>query len=71
MSGRMLIQDGPALPTHYSRRLLCSSPYFDAAPGGAPIIMLKDYIQQQKPPFEPFEALYPHPKGRGFTAPLG
>ena len=42
----------------YRRGVFWSPPYFAAAPGGAPIIILKDYTQQQKTPFEPFEGPY-------------
>jgi len=44
---------------------LWSPSYFAASCGGAPLGIIKQYVEQQKTPLE--RALYP-PAGRGFTA---
>ena len=51
VSSRMLRQERPDLAARYWKGALWSPSYFAASCGGAPIIILKDYIQQQKTPF--------------------
>jgi putative transposase len=46
----MLRQERPDLAARYWKGALWSPSYFAASCGGAPIIILKDYIQQQKKP---------------------
>jgi hypothetical protein len=48
--------------------VLWSPSYFAASCGGAPIRILKEYIEQQNHQMLS-GALYPRTKGRGFTAP--
>ena len=50
VSSRMLRQERPDLAARYWKGALWSPSYFAASCGGAPIIILKDYIQQQKSP---------------------
>ena len=48
VSNRMLRQERPDLAARYWKGALWSPSYFAASCGGAPIIILKDYIKQQK-----------------------
>ncbi|MFK8696692.1 hypothetical protein ACI5KU_10730, partial [Proteus mirabilis] len=42
--------------------------YFAGSCGGAPISIIRQYIEQQETPSElKNRALYPRPEGRGFT----
>ncbi len=50
VSSRMLRQERPDLAARYWKGALWSPSYFAASCGGAPINILKDYIQQQKTP---------------------
>jgi hypothetical protein len=50
----------------YWNDALWSPSYFAASCGGAPISILKEYIEQQRKPIQ--RALYPRLGGRGFTA---
>ena len=50
VSSRLLRQERPDLAARYFRGVLWSPSYFAASCGGAPINILKDYIQQQKTP---------------------
>ena len=51
VSSRLLRQERPDLAARYFKGVLWSPSYFAASCGGAPINILKDYIQQQKTPF--------------------
>ena len=51
VSSRMLRQERPDLAARYWKGALWSPSYFAASCGGAPINILKDYIQQQKTRF--------------------
>ena len=50
VSSRMLRQQRPDLRKRYWKRALWSPSYFAASCGGAPISILKHYIDQQKTP---------------------
>lgn len=50
VSSRMLRQERPDLMRRYWKGVLWSPSYFAASCGGAPINILKEYIQQQKTP---------------------
>ena len=50
VSSRMLRQERPDLMKRYWKRALWSPSYFAASCGGAPISILKQYIDQQKTP---------------------
>ena len=50
VSSRMLRQERPDLAARYWKGALWSPSYFAASCGGAPIKILKDYIQQQNTP---------------------
>ena|SRR5215469_6270853 len=50
VSSRMLRQERPDLAARYWKGVLWSPSYFAASCGGAPIDILKNYIQQQKTP---------------------
>jgi len=52
VSSRMLRQERPDLMRRYWKGILWSPSYFAASCGGAPINILKDYIEQQKTPSE-------------------
>ena len=51
VSSRMLRQERPDLAARYWKGALWSPSYFAASCGGAPIIILKDYINNKKPRF--------------------
>ena len=50
VSSRMLRKERPDLAARYWKGALWSPSYFAASCGGAPINILKNYIQQQKNP---------------------
>ena len=50
VSSRMLRSERPDLMKRYSKGVLWSPSYFAASCGGAPINILKAYIEQQKTP---------------------
>jgi putative transposase len=50
VSSRMLRQERPALARRYWKGVLWSPSYFAASCGGAPIAILKTYIEEQKTP---------------------
>jgi REP-associated tyrosine transposase len=50
VSSRMLRQERPDLAPRYWKGVLWSPSYFAASCGGAPIAILKTYIEQQKTP---------------------
>jgi putative transposase len=50
VSSRLLRRDRPDLATHYWQGVLWSPSYFAASCGGAPISIVRQYIEQQKTP---------------------
>lgn len=50
VSSRLLRKHLPGLTKHYWKRVLWSPSYFAASCGGAPISIVKQYIQQQASP---------------------
>jgi putative transposase len=50
VSSRLLRQDRPDLAQRYWKGVLWSPSYFAASCGGAPIAILKTYIEQQRTP---------------------
>jgi len=50
VSSRMLKQQYPDIKQHYFKNVLWSPSYFAASCGGAPISVIKQYIEQQKTP---------------------
>jgi putative transposase len=50
VSSRMLRRERPNLAARYWKGVLWSPSYFAASCGGAPINILKEYIQQQNTP---------------------
>jgi putative transposase len=52
VSSRLLRLERPDLARRYWKGVLCSPPYFAASCGGAPIGILKAYIEQQKTPLK-------------------
>jgi putative transposase len=50
VSSRLLRRDFPQLATRFWKGVLWSPSYFAASCGGAPISIIKQYIQQQKTP---------------------
>ena len=50
VSSRMLRQHYPAIKKHYFKNVLWSPSYFAASCGGAPIAVIRQYIEQQKTP---------------------
>ena len=50
VSSRLLRKNFPGLKRHYLRGRLWSRSYFAASVGGAPIAILRQYIEQQKTP---------------------
>ncbi|WP_241194051.1 transposase [Escherichia coli] len=54
---------------YYYKGVLWSPGYFASSCGGAPISVIRQYIEQQQTPGQvENRALYPRPEGRGFTA---
>lgn len=50
VSSRMLRQERPDIAQHYWRGMLWSPSYFAASCGGAPIAIIKQYVEQQQRP---------------------
>jgi putative transposase len=50
VSSRLLRRDRPDLATHCWQGVLWSPSYFAASCGGAPISIVRQYIEQQKTP---------------------
>jgi putative transposase len=50
VSSRLLRRDRPDLATHYWQGVLWSPSYFAASCGGAPISIVRQYIEQQRTP---------------------
>jgi putative transposase len=62
VSSRRLRQEFPELRQHYWRaRRLWSGSYFSGSVGGAPISVLRQYIEQQNPPARPAHLRPPSP----------
>ncbi|MGT9288109.1 transposase, partial [Escherichia coli] len=54
---------------YYYKGVLWSPGYFASSCGGAPISVIRQYIEQQQTPGQvENRALYPRPEGWGFTA---
>ena len=70
VSGRLLRRDRPDIAVrYYYKGVLWSPGYFASSCGGAPISVIRQYIEQQQTPGQvENRALYPCPEGRGFTA---
>ena len=70
VSGRLLRRDRPDIAVrYYYKGVLWSPGYFANSCGGAPISVIRQYIEQQQTPGQvENRALYPCPEGRGFTA---
>ncbi len=69
-TGRLLRRDRPDIAVrYYYKGVLWSPGYFASSCGGAPISVIRQYIEQQQTPDQvENRALYPRPEGRGFTA---
>ena len=50
VSSRMLRQERPDIATHYYKDVLWSPSYFAASCGGAPLEIIKQYVEQQNRP---------------------
>lgn len=50
VSSRMLRQERPDIVHHYWKEMLWSPSYFAASCGGAPIAIIKQYVEQQQRP---------------------
>jgi putative transposase len=50
VSSRMLRQERPDIAGHYWKKQLWSPSYFAASCGGAPISIIKQYVEQQQRP---------------------
>jgi putative transposase len=62
VSSRRLRQEFPELTRHYwQAKRLWSGFYFAGAVGGAPLNVLRVYIEQQR---RPHDAIHPRPEGR-------
>ncbi len=70
ISSRLLRRDRPDIAVrYYYKGVLWSPGYFASSCGGAPISVIRQYIEQQQTPDQvENRALYPRPEGRGFTA---
>jgi putative transposase len=68
VSSRMLRQERPDLAQRYWKSVLWSPSYFAASCGGAPMAILKTYIEQQKTPLQTKGAYIPALRER-FYAP--
>jgi REP-associated tyrosine transposase len=66
VSSRRLRQEFPALARHYWRGRLWSASYFAGSVGGAPLDILRAYIEQQNRPTRPA----PRPARHPFTTAL-
>jgi putative transposase len=66
VTSRRLRQEFPELARHYWRaKRLWSGSHFAGSVGGAPLDVLRAYIEQQN---RPRDALHPRPEGRGTPA---
>ena len=72
VSGRLLRRDRPDIAVrYYYKGVLWSPGYFASSCGGAPISVIRQYIEQQQTPGQvENRALYPRPEGRGFYSAL-
>ncbi|EGO6579485.1 IS200/IS605 family transposase [Escherichia coli] len=70
VSGRLLRRDRPDITVrYYYKGVLWSPGNFASSCGGAPMSVIRQYIEQQQTPGQvENRALYPRPEGRGFTA---
>lgn len=50
VSSRMLRQERPDVAQHYHREMLWSPSYFAASCGGAPLEIIRQYVEQQQRP---------------------
>ena len=50
VSSRMLRQERPDIAKHYWKDMLWSPSYFAASCGGAPLAVIKQYVEQQNRP---------------------
>ena len=50
VSSRMLRQERPDIAAHYFKDMLWSPSYFSASCGGAPLEIIKKYVEQQNRP---------------------
>jgi putative transposase len=50
VSSRMLRQERPDIVEHYWKEMLWSPSYFAASCGGAPLSIIKQYVEQQQKP---------------------
>jgi putative transposase len=50
VSSRMLRQERPDIIQHYCKEMLWSPSYFAASCGGAPLEIIKQYVEQQQRP---------------------
>jgi putative transposase len=50
VSSRMLRQERPDITHHYWREMLWSPSYFAASCGGAPLEIIRQYVEQQQRP---------------------
>jgi putative transposase len=65
VSSRLLREVRPEICGRYYKGVLWSPSYFAASCGGAPISIIRQYIEQQR------SAVPPRPEGRGFPAQRG
>ena len=70
VSGRLLRRDRPDIAVrYYYKGVLWSPGYFANSCGGAPISVIRQYIEQQQTPGQvENRALYPRPEGWGYKA---
>ncbi|MDE3022343.1 MAG: IS200/IS605 family transposase, partial [Pseudomonadota bacterium] len=75
VSSRLLRKERPDLKKRYWKNMLWSPSYFASSCGGAPISIIRQYIEQQETPIQEIprnasgiRTLYPRPERRGFTA---
>ncbi|WP_284998915.1 IS200/IS605 family transposase, partial [Escherichia coli] len=70
VSGMLLRRDLPDIAVwDFYKGVLWSPGYFASSCGGAPISVIRQYIEQQQTPGQvENRALYPRPEGWGFTA---
>jgi putative transposase len=75
VSSRILRQQHPDLVRRYWKGVLWSPSYFAASCGGAPLAIIKQYIDNQKTPDKPTAApvggLYPALKTTGLYSAFG
>ena len=69
VSNRLLRRDQPDIEDrYYYKGVLWSPGYFFSCCRGAPISIIRKYIEQLPPSQEENRALYPRSEERGFTA---